>query len=94
MTTNLHEIDITTLTDASTISEKIREREMLTARLRDEVALLRNEYNDQWVGMGMDYDLVFGQNLEEVLARLKRDRADDSTIAVEYLSTEPMVMIL
>ena len=94
MTTLIHEIDVTTLTDDSTISKKIREHDILTARLRREVGSLGDEHNDQWVGMGMDYELVFGPNLEEVIAQLKRDKSDDSTVAVEYLSTEPIVMIL
>ena len=94
MTTVFREIDAATLTDASTISEKIHEHDILTARLRREVASLGDEHNDQWVGMGMNYQLVFGPNLEEVMAQLKRDKYDDSTVVVEYLSTEPMVMIL
>jgi hypothetical protein len=94
MTARLHEIDITKLIDDSSISEKIREHEMMTAYLRDKVALLGDEHDEQWVGMGLDYQFVFGRSPSEVVAQIKEGKSDQSTIVLEYVSSEPIVILL
>ena len=86
--------DTNTPTHASTISETIREHELLQQRLRDEVALLGNEHTDQWVGMGPDLVIVFADTLDELVRNLKPSKNDDRTVVVRYLSSDPPVLVL
>ena len=86
--------DTDTLTDASTISETIREHELLQQSLRDEIALLDDEQTDQWVGMGPDKVLRFAGTLDEIIHKIKPNKNDNRTVVVEYLSSDPPVMVL
>ena len=93
MTDSIKPLDTDTLTDASTISETIREHEFLQQSLRDEIALLDDEQTDQWVGMGPDKVLHFAGTLDEIIHKIKPYN-DDRTVVVEYLSSDPPVMVL
>ena len=86
--------DTGTLTDAATISEQIREHQLLQQKLHREIALLGEEHSEQWAGMGPDQALVFADSLDEIVAKLKPSGNDDRTIVVEYITAEPPVLIV
>ena len=94
MTNSIKPLDTDTLTDASTISQTIREHELLQQSLRDEIALLDDEQTDQWVGMGPDKVLLFAGTLDEIIHKIKPYKNDDRTVVVEYLSSDTPVMVL
>ena len=94
MTNSIKPLDTDTLTDASTVSQTIREHEFLQQSLRDEIALLDDEQTDLWVGMGPDKVLVFADTLDEIIHKIKPNKNDDRTVVVEYLSSDPPVMVL
>ena len=87
-------VDAGSLTDAETISELIREHELLRRTFRDTIASLGEEHCEQWAGMGPDQVLVFGDSLEAVIRQLKPNGNDDRPTVVEYLTAEPPVLIL
>ena len=87
-------VDTGTLTDAATISELIREHELLRRTFRDTIASLGEEHYEQWAGMGPDQALLFGDSLDPVMGQLKPNGNDDRPTVVEYLTAEPPVLIL
>ena len=94
MTQSEQPADTGTLTDPATISEQIREHQLLQQKLHREIALLGEEHSEQWAGMGPDQALVFADSLDEIVAKLKPSGNDDRTIVVEYITAESPVLIL
>ena len=86
--------DTATLTDATTISEQIREHELLRQKFRDAISSVGAEHYEQWAGMGPEQVLVFGESLDIVIDQLKPNGKDHRPTVVEYLTTEPPVLIL
>ena len=94
MTSNAEPLDAGIITDASTISEAIREHETLRRILSEKIATLGDEHADQWVGIGPDQVLVFADTLDEITLKLKPDRNNNRTVVIEYLSSEQLELIL
>ena len=94
MVANVHRTHNDTLTDASVISDKLGEHTALNRLLQSKVRLLPDCDVDRWVGMGMDQDLVVGDTLQDVLQQLRESGATRRTFVVEFLSAQPVVMIL
>ena len=86
--------DTGALTDAATISEQIREHELLRQTFRDAISSVGEEHYEQWAGMGPEQVLVFGESLDVVINRLKPNGKDHRPTVVEYLTAEPPVLIL
>ena len=86
--------DTGTLTDAATISEQIREHELLRHKFRDAISSVGEEHYEQWAGMGPEQVLVFGESLDDVIDQLKPNGKDRRPTVVEYLTAEPPVLIL
>ena len=63
--------DTGALTDAATISEQIREHELLRQTFRDAISSVSEEHYEQWAGMGPEQVLVFGESLDVVIDQLK-----------------------
>ena len=73
--------------------QSMREYRELHLRLIRETPSLKEQYPDQWVGMGPGDVLVVGDSLEEVLAQLD-DKGVRRDSVIEFLNTNPMQMIL
>ena len=86
--------DTGTLTDAATISEQIREHELLRQKFRDAISSVGEEHYEQWAGMGPEQVLVFGDSLDDVIDQLKPNGKDHRPTVVEYLTAEAPVLIL
>ena len=80
--------------DIDSVVESLAEHARLTAVLRDQIAGLADSDNDRWVGLGCDEFLVIGQSLPDVMAKLEQRGVSDGTVVVEFLSAEPVEMIL
>ena len=76
------------------VVESLAEHARLTAVLRDKIAKLGDGDGDRWVGLGCDQFLVIGQSLPEVMAKLAKRGVSDGKVVVEFLSAEPVEMIL
>ena len=86
--------DTAALTDEATISEQIREHELLRQTFRNALSSVSEEHYEQWVGMGPEQVLVFGKSLDVVIDQLKPNGKDHRPTVVEYLTAEPPVLIL
>ena len=80
--------------DVNSVVESLAEHARLTTALQDKIAELGDSDHDRWVGMGHDEFLVIGQSLPEVMANLTKRGVSDGTVVVEFLSVEPVEMIL
>ena len=80
--------------DIDSVVESLAEHTRLTAVLRDKIAELGDSDSDRWVGLGYDEFLVIGQSLPEVMAKLAKRGVSDGKVVVEFLSAEPVEMIL
>ena len=80
--------------DIDTVAASLAEHARLTAVLRDKIAELGDSDHDRWVGLGCDEFPVIGRSLPEVMAKLEQRGVSDGTVVVEFLSAEPVEMIL
>lgn len=80
--------------DIDSVVESLAEHARLTAVLRDKIAELDDSDLDRWVGLGCDEFLVIEQSLPEVMAKLAKRGVADGKVVVEFLSAEPVEMIL
>ena len=80
--------------DIDSVVESLAEHARLTAVLRDKIAELGDSDRDRWVGLGCDEFLVIGQSLPDVMAKLEKRGVSDGAVVVEFLSAEPIEMIL
>ena len=80
--------------DIDSVVESLAAHSRLTAVLQDKIAELGDSDHDRWVGLGHDAFLVIGQSLPEVMAQLEKRGVSDGTVVVEFLSAEPVEMIL
>lgn len=80
--------------DVDSVVESLAEHARLTAALRDKIAELGDSESDRWVGLGCDEVLVIGRSLPELMVKLQQRGVSDGTVVVEFLSAEPVEMIL
>ena len=80
--------------DIDSVVESLAEHARLTEVLRDKIAGLEDGDSDRWVGLGYDEFLVIGQSLTEVMDKLAKRGVSDKKVVVEFLSAEPVEMIL
>ncbi len=73
--------------------QSMREYRELRRRLIGETPSLKEQYPDQWVGMGPGDVLVVGDSLEKVLAQLDEKGVRRDSV-IEFLNTNPTRMIL
>ena len=76
------------------VAASLAEHARLSSALRDKIAELADRAGDRWVGLGDDEFLVIGQSLPDVMAKLEQRGVSDGTVVVEFLSAEPVEMIL
>ena len=82
------------LTGTATISEQIREHELLHQTFRAALSSVGEEQYEQWAGMGQEQILVFGESPGAVIDQLKGNGKDRQPTVVEYLTAEPAALIL
>ena len=66
----------------------LNEHARLASALRDKIAGYSDR--DRWIGLDIDGKFAAGQSLAKVMDCLKEQGAEDGTLAVEFLSAEPM----
>ena len=83
-----------TLTDAAAISAEILEYEELQLHLHRAIDESMAPHDDRWAGMGPDLILVFADNPEELVSKLRPDGDSNRPVAIEHLASDPMELIL
>ena len=76
------------------LAEGMREYHELVVRMRSEYAELIEMYPNRWVAMGKNGVLAVGTSMNEVLEEIERQGVDSGEAVVEFLDTDPPVLIL
>ena len=66
----------------------------LTQILIDQKSEITQQYPNQWVGLGEDKIMMFADNLDELVLKLKDPNDKFYVIAVEYLDPNPLPYVL
>ena len=79
---------------ARVLIDDLEEFERLQARMTEEYDLLLEKHPDRWVAMGMDGPLAVGDSEEDVYQAVVNQGMRRSDVVVEFLDTDPPVLIL
>ena len=79
---------------ARVLISDLEEFERLQVRMTEEYDLLLEKHPDRWVAMGKDDLLAEGDSEEDVYQAVVNQGLHRSDVVVEYLDTDPPVLIL
>ena len=79
---------------AQSLIDDLAEFRQLRVRMSEEHAALIEQYPDRWVAVGLDGLLAVGESQDEVLQTIDDKGIPRSDVVVEYLDTNPPVLIL
>ena len=76
------------------IVDILTESDRAAQRLYDEHDQLKASYPDQWVAVSKDGLVAHHEDLNGIIAGLEKVGYESSQVAVEFLDTEPRMMLL
>ncbi len=80
--------------DAATVSAMLDEHARLRSLLKDAIAATPASGEGYWVGVGIDEVVVRGESPETVMAGIEAGVAAGGAVVLEFVSSEPRVIIL
>ena len=85
---------IESLGGAQKMVDDMREYEEIADRMLSEWDSLMEKYPDKWVAMGKYGLLAVGDSMEEVLKKVESQGVPEKDVVVEFLDTDPPILIL
>ena len=79
---------------AQALVDGIREYRHIVKRMRSERASLMEKYPDMWVAMGKEGVLAIGNSMDDVLEKVESQGYRGSEVVIEFLDTDPPILIL
>ncbi len=79
---------------AQALVNGIREYRQIVARMWSERAALMEKYPDRWIAMGKDGVLAVGDSMDDVLEEVESQGYRGSEVVIEFLDTDPPLLIL
>ena len=79
---------------AQALVNGIREYRQIVARMWSERAYLMEKYPDRWIAMGKDGVLAVGDSMDDVLEEVESQGYRGSEVVIEFLDTDPPLLIL
>jgi hypothetical protein len=79
---------------AKAIVEGIREYHKIVVRMRNERASLMEEHPNRWVAMGREGVVAIGDSIDAVIEDAKAQGLQGSDLVIEFLDTDPPILIL
>ena len=79
---------------AQALVNGIREYRQIVARMWSERASLMEKYPDRWIAMGKDGVLAVGDSMDDVLEEVESQGYRGSEVVIEFLDTDPPLLIL
>ena len=79
---------------ARALADDLAEFERLRVRMAEEYGLLLDKHPDRWVAMGKDGLLAVGDSEDEVSRAVAEQGIRRSDVVVEFLDTDPPLLIL
>ena len=76
------------------LMEEMDEYQEVVLRMRKERPHLAADYPDKWVAMGREGLLAAGDSMDQVLGQLEAQGVDGSGVVIEFMDTDPPLLIL
>ena len=85
---------INELGGAKALMEEMDEYQEIVLRMRKERPHLAADYPDKWVAMGREGLLAAGDSMDQVLGQLEAQGVDGVDVVIEFMDTDPPLLIL
>ena len=85
---------ISELGGAKGLMHKMDEYQGIVLRMRKERPRLASSYPDKWVAMGREGLLAVGDSMDQVLAQVEARGARGGDVVIEFMDTDPPLLIL
>ena len=79
---------------AGAIIASIREYHEIVVRMRNERAALMEAHPNRWVAMGKDGVVAIGDSIDAVIEDAEAQGLRGSDLVIEFLDTDPPILIL
>ncbi len=85
---------ISELGGAKALMHEMDEYHGIVLRMRKERPRLASSYPDKWVAMGREGLLAVGDSMDQVLAQVEARGARGGDVVIEFMDTDPPLLIL
>ena len=91
-----HEVKrmISELGGTKALMQEMDEYQEVVHRMRKERPRLVSSYPDKWVAMGREGLLAVGDSMDQVLAQVEAQGVRGNDVVIEFMDTDPPVLIL
>ena len=79
---------------AKVLMDEMDEYHQIVARMRKERPSLVERHPDKWVAMGQKGVLAIGDSIDEVLMEVEGQGLHGADVVIEFLDTDPPLLIL
>ena len=79
---------------AKALMDEMDEYHEIVARMRKEHSNLMERHPDKWVAMGREGVLAVGDSMDEVLREVEGRGLHGADVGIEFLDTDPPLLIL
>ena len=79
---------------ARALMDEMDEYHEIVARMRKERPSLVERHPDKWVAMGQEGVLAVGDSIDKVLREVESRGLNGSDVVIEFLDTDPSLLIL
>lgn len=79
---------------AKALMNEIDEYHQIVARMRKKHSSLVERHSDKWVAMGQEGVLAVGDSMDEVLREVEGRGLHGSDVVIEFLDTDPPLLLL
>ena len=76
------------------LMDEMDEYHQIVARMRKERPSLMERYPDKWVTMGQEGVLAVGDSMDEVLREVEARGLNGTDVEIEFMDTDPPLLIL
>ena len=79
---------------AKALMDEMDEYREIVARMRKERTDLLERHPDKWVAMGQEGVLAVGESMDEVLSEVEGRGLHGADLVIEFMDTDPPLLIL
>ncbi len=79
---------------AKALMDEMDEYREIVARMRKERSDLLKRHPDKWVAMGQEGVLAVGESMDEVLSEVEGRGLHGADVVIEFMDTDPPLLIL
>ena len=79
---------------AKVLMDEMDEYHQIVARMRKERPSLVERHPDKWIAMGQKGVLAIGDSMDEALREVERQGLHGADVVIDFLDTDPPLLIL